>query len=51
LMRLETAVLISLLFICCLVSLIGSLAAFILDIRLSLMAIRLELGHELSGPR
>jgi hypothetical protein len=36
---------ISLLFIGCLACLIGCLVAFILDIRLSLHALRLELGH------
>jgi hypothetical protein len=42
-------VVISVLFICCLVSLIASLIAFIMDIRLSLLALKLELGHEESG--
>jgi hypothetical protein len=41
---LNMAVLISLLFICCLLSLIASLIAFTLDIRLSLVALRLEMG-------
>jgi ABC-type uncharacterized transport system fused permease/ATPase subunit len=49
LMKLELAVVISVLFICCLVSLIASLIAFIMDIRLSLLALKLELGHEESG--
>lgn len=43
LMKMESAVLISILFICCLGSLIVSLVAFILDIRLSLKALKLEL--------
>ena len=46
LMKLEVAVLIILIFICCLISLIASLVAFILDIHLSLKALRLELGDE-----
>jgi Na+/melibiose symporter-like transporter len=46
LMKWETAVVISLLFIACLVSLIISLVAFIMDIRLSLQALKLELGDE-----
>ncbi|MFO1487098.1 MAG: DUF2721 domain-containing protein [Verrucomicrobiota bacterium] len=46
LMHLELAVPISLIFICCLTSLIGSLVAFIMDIQLSLKALKLELGHE-----
>ena len=37
---------ISLLFICCLVSLIISLIAFIMDIRLSLLALKMEMGDE-----
>jgi hypothetical protein len=44
LMKMESAVLISILFICCLASLIVSLIAFILDIRLSLKALRMELA-------
>ena len=49
LLQLELAVPISLLFMCCLVSLIGSLVAFIMDIRLSLKALKLEIGHEQAG--
>jgi len=49
LMKLEADVCISLLFICCLVSLIASLAAFLRDIHLSLVALKMELGHR-SGP-
>ncbi len=45
-MKWESALIISLLFICCLVSLILSLIAFIMDIRLSLQALKMELGHE-----
>jgi hypothetical protein len=44
LMKMESAVLISILFICCLASLIISLIAFILDIRLSLKALKMELA-------
>ena len=46
LMRKEWAVFISLLFICCLLSLILSLVTFIRDIRLSLKALKLEMGRE-----
>lgn len=49
LMKLEIALVISLLFICCMVSLIISLIAFIMDIRLSLKALKLELGEEEPG--
>ncbi len=42
----ELAVPVSLLFICCLVALIGSLVMFICDIRLSLKALKLELSRE-----
>jgi hypothetical protein len=49
LMKMESAQLISLLFICCLLSLIVSLIAFIMEIRLSLQALKLELGHEDPG--
>ena len=48
LMKMELAVPISLLFICCLLALIASLVAFIADIRLSLRALKLEFDHE--GP-
>jgi uncharacterized membrane protein YqjE len=43
LMKSESSVLISLFFVCCLVSLVASLVAFIMDIRLSLNALKLEL--------
>ena len=46
LLKLEAGLLISLLFIACLVALSGSLVAFIRDINLSLVALRLELGYE-----
>jgi Cu/Ag efflux pump CusA len=49
LMKLELALVISMLFICCLVSLIVSLIAFIMDIRLSLLALKLEMGHGASS--
>ena len=49
LLQWEMAVSISALFILCLISLIGSLVAFIMDIRLSLKALKLELGNEQSG--
>jgi hypothetical protein len=45
LLRLEAGLLISLLFIACLVALSGSLVAFIRDINLSLVALKLELGY------
>ena len=43
--KLEVGLLISLLFIACMVSLSGSLVAFIRDINLSLGALKLELGY------
>jgi len=46
LMELHIAILISLLFICCLASLIASLIAFTMEIRLSLVALKLEMGSE-----
>ena len=46
LLKLEAGLLVSLLFIACLVALSGSLVAFIRDINLSLVALRLELGDE-----
>jgi hypothetical protein len=49
LMKIESVIVIILLFICCLASLIVSLLAFIMDIRLSLKALKLELGHEVPG--
>ncbi len=51
LMRLEIAVIISLLFIACLASLITSLVIFLMDIHLSLKALRLELGPEKPADR
>ncbi len=45
LLKLEIAVLVSLLFICCLLCLIVSLVTFIMDIHLSLKALKLELGR------
>ena len=46
--KLETAPFVSLLFICCMLSLIISLIMFIKDIRLSLLAVKMELGLEKS---
>ena len=46
LMKWESALVISVLFICCLLSLIISLIAFIMDIRLSLQALKMEMGEE-----
>jgi hypothetical protein len=46
LMKMESTTLISIFFIGCLGSLIVSLVAFIMDIRLSLKALKLELGHD-----
>ncbi len=43
--KLEVGLLISLLFIACMMALSGSLVAFIRDINLSLGALKLELGH------
>jgi len=48
LMKLEVGLMISLLFICCMLSLSVSLIAFLLDIQLSLQALKLELGLERS---
>jgi len=45
LLKLEVGLLISLVFIGCLVALIGSIGAFIMDINLSLAALKLELGE------
>ena len=45
LLKLEDAWLITALFVGCMLSLIGSLIAFIRDINLSLVALRLELGE------
>ncbi len=47
--KLEVGVLISLLFIACMVALSGSLVAFIRDINLSLGALKLELEHQIDG--
>jgi Protein of unknown function (DUF2721) len=44
--KLEVALVISLLFIACMAAVIGSLAAFIRDINLSLVALKLELRHQ-----
>ena len=49
LMKLELAIVISVLFMCCLASLIISLIAFIMDIQLSLKALKMEMGHGESG--
>ena len=46
LMTWDLAIIIDLLFICCLLSLIISLIAFIMDIRLSLQALKMELGED-----
>jgi len=46
LMKVESAIVIAALFICCLLSLICSLITFIMDIRLSLKALKMEMGHE-----
>jgi uncharacterized membrane protein YqjE len=43
LIKWESAVIISVLFVCCLLFLIGTLVTFIMDIRLSLHALKLEL--------
>jgi len=45
LLRLDLGLLISLLFIACLLALSGSLVAFLRDMNLSLGALKLELGH------
>jgi uncharacterized SAM-binding protein YcdF (DUF218 family) len=50
LLKLEAGLLISLLFICCLLALIVSLGAFLRDIHLSLVALKLELGYHGPGP-
>ena len=49
LLKLEVGLLISLVFICCMMSLIGSIGAFIRDINLSLVALKLELGEHTPG--
>jgi hypothetical protein len=48
-LKLEVGLVISLLFIACLVSLSGSLVTFIRDLNLSLGALKLELGHRMTG--
>jgi hypothetical protein len=48
--KLEVGLLMSLLFIACMVSLCGSLVAFIRDINLSLGALKLELGYQKGDP-
>jgi hypothetical protein len=50
LLQLEAGLPISLLFICCLTSLIGALVAFIRDIQLSLHALTLELDSQQTEP-
>ncbi|HLX71812.1 MAG TPA: DUF2721 domain-containing protein [Verrucomicrobiae bacterium] len=50
-LKVDLVLTIILLFICCLASLIISLVAFIIEIRLSLRALRLELGREIPGTR
>lgn len=49
LVKWNSAVFISVLFMCCLASLLVSLITFMMDIRLSLKALKLELGHEQAG--
>ena len=49
LMKWNSAVLISILFILCLLSLILSLIAFIMDIRLTMKALKFELGEDEPG--
>jgi Na+/melibiose symporter-like transporter len=51
LFQLETAALISLLFICCLASLIVALIAFIRDIQISLRALQLEVHRDPADKR
>ena len=46
LLQWQTGLLVSLIFIACMISLIASLIAFIRDINLSLLALRLELGSD-----
>jgi hypothetical protein len=45
LLKLEVGFFISFVFICCMLLLIGSIGAFIMDINLSLAALKLELGE------
>jgi hypothetical protein len=49
LLQVQLAILIDLLFICCVLFLIASLIAFIIDIHHSLKALKLELGEEEAG--
>jgi hypothetical protein len=44
-MKMEASAIISLLFVCCLVTLVISLITFIMDIRLSLRALKVELAR------
>jgi hypothetical protein len=46
LMKLESAALVSVFFVCCLVSLVVSLVTFIMEIRLSLRALTVELARQ-----
>jgi uncharacterized protein DUF2721 len=46
LMKWESVLLISLFFVCCLISLVVALTTFIMDIRLSLHALKLELTRQ-----
>ncbi len=50
LMTLQLVWLVSLLFVCCLLSVIGSLVYFLRDINFTLRALALELGIENNGP-
>lgn len=49
LLKMDLAILIDILFISCLTSLIISLVLFIMDIRLSLQALKLEAGDDVAG--
>jgi hypothetical protein len=49
LLKLELAIVVTVLFLCCLLALILSLLTFIMDIRLSLKALKLELGRNEPG--
>jgi len=50
LLRLEQGLLVSLIFIACMISPVASLVAYICDINLSLQALKLELENVKSGP-
>jgi hypothetical protein len=50
-MKLEVGPAISLLFICCMFALFVSLCSFIVEIHLSLKALKLELGYDKPAPR